>query len=29
MNYKDHPILTSLIYAVFGLILGAIFALGV
>ena len=27
MNYKDHPILTSLIYAVFGLILGAIFAL--
>ena len=26
MNYKDHPILTSLIYAVFGLILGAVFA---
>ena len=29
MNYQDHPILTSLIYAVFGLILGAVFALGV
>lgn len=29
MNYKDHPILTSLIYAIFGLILGAVFALGV
>lgn len=29
MNYKDHPILTSLIYAVFGLILGTIFALGI
>lgn len=29
MNYKDHPILTSLIYAIFGLILGAIFAFGV
>lgn len=29
MNYKDHPILTSLIYAAFGLILGALFALGI
>ena len=29
MNYKDHPILTSLIYAIFGLILGALFALGI
>ena len=29
MKYKDHPILTSLIYAIFGLILGAIFAAGV
>lgn len=29
MNYKTNPILTSLIYAVFGLILGALFALGI
>lgn len=29
MDYKTNPILTSLIYAVFGLILGAVFALGV
>lgn len=29
MNYQNNPILTSLIYAAFGLILGAIFALGI
>lgn len=29
MNYKTNPILTSLIYAAFGIILGALFALGI
>lgn len=29
MNQPDNPILTSLIYAVVGLIMGAIFALGI